>query len=81
MLSESDTNLVAEVIKAIGHIAYQLNWNQYYKLLSDFLHQLSKNEAQQMPVLKAVCEILDKFHFELSEDSTDGKASKVSSFA
>ncbi|MCO5578548.1 hypothetical protein L7F22_032391 [Adiantum nelumboides] len=60
---DKDGNLVQSAIEVIANIAAQLQWDPYYSLLMRLFHMISSHPEYKKTIIKLLCSVLDKFHF------------------
>ncbi|XP_071486938.1 small subunit processome component 20 homolog [Diadema antillarum] len=60
-------NLVVEAIAAVGAMARVLPWQQYLRLLTQYLRLLMKSLEYQKIAVRLIVAVLDAFHFDLSQ--------------
>jgi U3 small nucleolar RNA-associated protein 20 len=63
--------LIEEACKSIGGVCYILAWSKYYKLLDYYLTCLSKNVLNQKLNIKIIVQVMDAFHFDLTQSKQD----------
>eukprot|EP00898_Chlorokybus_atmophyticus_P007671 jgi/Chlat1/7905/Chrsp67S07348 len=61
--SAKDGNLMDEAVRALAAIALQLPWGLYFSLLMRYLRYLPEKAASQKVLVRAICALLDAFHF------------------
>ncbi|XP_063970096.1 small subunit processome component 20 homolog [Lytechinus pictus] len=59
-------NLVVEAIAAVGGMATVLSWQQYLRLLTQYLRLLMRSVEFQKLAVRLIVAVLDAFHFDLS---------------
>lgn len=68
---DADANVAEHAATCLGALASRLPWIQYDQLLNRFLRLLgakSVDPAHIRLLVKAVCAVIDAFHFDLGED-------------
>ncbi|RUP48500.1 hypothetical protein BC936DRAFT_144478 [Jimgerdemannia flammicorona] len=63
----ADHNLINESVITMGVIAGQLPWGNYYTLLKQYLKLIPRKSASEKVLVRVVTNILDNFHFDLSD--------------
>ncbi|GIL61502.1 hypothetical protein Vafri_15933, partial [Volvox africanus] len=70
---DKEANVTDAAVTALGAVAATLPWPQYEQLLNQFMRAMRARPAK--PHIRAVCAILDNFHFPLpdAEAAADGQ--------
>ncbi|EFJ49017.1 hypothetical protein VOLCADRAFT_104545 [Volvox carteri f. nagariensis] len=63
---DKEANVTDAAITALGAVAATLPWPQYEQLLNQFMRMMRTQPAK--PLIRAVCAILDNFHFPLPKE-------------
>jgi len=73
---DRSANVVDASVDALGAVAKGMQWTQYQQLLGQYLRLMARHGdgASAKPVLRAVCALLDAFHF-LHVEGKEGNAS------
>ncbi|KAL6072065.1 U3 snoRNP protein [Balamuthia mandrillaris] len=58
-----DNNITDEAARALGSLVGQLAWGGYYSVFCKVMRQLPRRTEIEKPLLKALCSIIDYFHF------------------
>ncbi|KAK9818396.1 hypothetical protein WJX72_012002 [[Myrmecia] bisecta] len=62
---DREANVVDAAVTALGAVARQLPWVQYQQLLNQFLRIMKRLADSSKAIIRAVCAIIDAFHFTL----------------
>lgn len=68
---DKEANVTDAAITALGAVAGHLAWPQYEQLLNQFMRLMKARPAK--PLIRAVCAILDNFHFALPTEDEEGQ--------
>ncbi|BDA46528.1 probable small subunit processome component 20 homolog [Coccomyxa sp. Obi] len=69
---DREANVSAAAIEALGAVAGSLGWSHYRELLNIFMRVMQKNDSKA--VIRALCAIIDAFHFPTAATSAEGGA-------
>lgn len=64
---DKEANVVAAAVDALGAVAKVLPWPAYSQLLGRFLRLLAAHGNEKKGIVRAVCAIVDAFHFEVPD--------------
>lgn len=67
--TQKQNNFIDMVIDVISEMTKELPWKKYYHMLQSVMKSMTKNTALENQFLKLLCNIIDAFHFNISEDS------------
>ncbi|GAM26794.1 hypothetical protein SAMD00019534_099690 [Acytostelium subglobosum LB1] len=84
--SNKETAYLGEIAKAIGEMAAILEWRPYYQMVRTLHRTMAKHPLKGKFMLRALCEVLDKFHFFVNQtdiapemvESVKGKKAQIS---
>ncbi|CAG8656331.1 14206_t:CDS:10, partial [Dentiscutata erythropus] len=62
-------------LKTIGVIASQLQWDQYYALLKQYMKFISRKLTIEKVLIRTIMTVLDNFHFNISESIVRSQSS------
>ncbi len=68
---DKEANVTDAAITALGAVAGHLAWPQYEQLLNQFMRLMKARPAK--PLIRAVCAILDNFHFALPTEDEEAQ--------
>jgi U3 small nucleolar RNA-associated protein 20 len=68
-VAASEGALVDEAVRTIGALSGCLGWTAYYRLVSSVLKPIRTHPQHLKVLVRVLCAIVDRFHFEVAEPS------------